>query len=265
MLTVRPRGFRWTTHVVVWALQLPVGLFYAYVQAALLQRWPWDSAPSLWLVLACLSLMVVAIAVHEAGHRFALNSTGRPSSMLIAPLGGMVRADDGLPLTAAVAAAGPAASIVLAAAAWALAAAVSGLGSTAEGLLRLLAWFSAVVGVLNMVPVFPLDGGQFVAALIRRAPERTRALVSCGHKAFSAAFAATLTVVQLIHVEYWTLAWEVLLLAALTLAATLALLVELDSAHRLGLGRFAFRWIVLGVVAGAATSWWLVAPVIRSA
>lgn len=197
----RSRGFRWTTHVVAWVLQLPVGLFYAYVAATSIQRWSWRSGPSPWLVLTCLSVMVIAIAVHEAGHRLALGSTGRPSSMLIGPLGGMVRADDGLPLTAAVAAAGPAASFVLAVAAWALAAVASGLGPTAEGLLRLLAWFSAVVGIVNMVPVFPLDGGQFVAALLRRAPERTGTLVSCGHKAFSAAFAGTLTVVQLVNVE----------------------------------------------------------------
>lgn len=184
--------------------------------------------------------------------------------MLVGPVGGMVRADDGLPLTATVAAAGPVASLVLAGAAWALANATSVLGSTAEGLLLLLARYSALVGIVNLVPVFPLDGGQIVAALLRRAPERKGTLVSCGHKAFSAALAATLTVVQLIHIEHWALAWDVLLLCALTLAAALALLVELDTAHRLGLGRFAYRWTVLGVVAGAATSWWLVAPVITS-
>ena len=135
----RPRhGFRWTTHLAVWTLQLPIALFFANSEAwrvgwSVSERFP-RSGPSPWLVFACLSLMLVAIATHEAGHRLALVSVGRPSSMLIAPLGGMVRADDGLAVTATVAAAGPVASLGLAATAWAVAHGVTGFAPT-TGLL----------------------------------------------------------------------------------------------------------------------------------
>ncbi|MGB0952420.1 MAG: site-2 protease family protein [Planctomycetota bacterium] len=123
-------------------------------------------------VLILLALLAVALLGHELAHALVAKRLGlRVIDITIWPLGGMARME-GLATSpqheALVAAAGPAANIGF-------------------GLILLLvpgpiaadaAWINLVLGLGNLLPAFPLDGGRILRAwLARRSPlvDATRA------------------------------------------------------------------------------------------
>jgi len=126
-----------------------------------------------WLLVTLLLLGVVLIA-HELGHALVARRLGlRVLDITIWPLGGMARLE-GLghrpEVEGLVALAGPAVNLLLA-----------GVASLLPGGL---AWqftlLNLVLGLGNLVPAFPLDGGRVLRAwLARRSPaaDATRAAV----------------------------------------------------------------------------------------
>ncbi|RJS47204.1 site-2 protease family protein [Nocardioides cavernaquae] len=110
----------------------------------------------------------LTILVHEASHAFASRHYGHPvDSITLHFLGGHTGVD-GAPRSAreefVMSVVGPIASLAVAGLAWLLSLAMP------DGLLWLtviiLAWANLVLGVFNLIPGLPLDGGRILKALV---------------------------------------------------------------------------------------------------
>lgn len=120
-------------------------------------------SPGFWLMAAAVWLMepdllaptFFAAAVHEAGHVAVLWAVGgRVEGFALGALGARLRMSGGLSYARElpVALAGPACSVLLA------------LGAAGAGWF-LTAGISLALGLFNLLPVLPLDGGRAVACL----------------------------------------------------------------------------------------------------
>lgn len=130
------------------------------------------SATSQLLVL--LAALGVSLLVHELAHALVARRLGlKVYDITIWPLGGMARMDglaDNPQLEAPVAAAGPAANLVLALLCWLIP------GTFADP----AAAINLVLGLGNLLPAFPLDGGRILRSWLARhapGPAATRAAV----------------------------------------------------------------------------------------
>jgi Zn-dependent protease/CBS domain-containing protein len=139
-----------------------------------------------------LGLVVVvlgSVILHEMAHGLAGFKRKLPQRMLVLlPIGGVTLMDDGSgqyrdpvgsPL---VALAGPVANLLLAAGAAAFAHfALAGMPLLsapyvdASNLLRSFVWINVFLGVINLVPAYPLDGGRLLRAAFARRMHPTRA------------------------------------------------------------------------------------------
>jgi Zn-dependent protease len=120
---------------------------------------------------------LITVMAHELGHALALRRFGVPADVNLSFLrpGAGARAASLPPLQRAIISlAGPAASLALGGAALAAVRACSPSGATAAAGLRYLAWINLGWGLVNLLPVFPLDGGHVLAAALDRAARRTR-------------------------------------------------------------------------------------------
>ncbi|HEX2903699.1 MAG TPA: M50 family metallopeptidase [Jatrophihabitans sp.] len=124
-------------------------------------------------LLALLFAVVIGLSVvlHELGHTAVSLLLGlRVKRIVVFLLGGVSELDgeSGRPRDEfAIAAAGPAASLLLGAGCWALSL-LPPTGSAAAVLLLLAAWSNVVIAVFNVLPGLPLDGGRLLQALIWR-------------------------------------------------------------------------------------------------
>ncbi len=130
-----------------------------------------DATSQLLVLLAALG---VSLLVHELAHALVARRLGlRVYDITIWPLGGMARMDglaDNPHLEAPVAAAGPVANLVVALICWLIP------GSTLDA----VAWINLVLGLGNLLPAFPLDGGRILRSWLARhapGPAATRAAV----------------------------------------------------------------------------------------
>jgi Zn-dependent protease/CBS domain-containing protein len=124
-----------------------------------------------WKYLAGLVIAIVyafTILVHEASHAFASRHYGHPvDSITLHFLGGHTGVD-GAPRSAreefVMSVVGPIASLVVAGIAWLLALVLP------DGLIWLtviiLAWANLVLGVFNLIPGLPLDGGRILKSFV---------------------------------------------------------------------------------------------------
>src|SRR5688572_22296131 len=113
-------------------------------------------------------LIVVALAfgsvlLHELGHAVVARQLGvRVAGIELHFFGGAAKMIE-LPRTAshevAIAAAGPAVSLVLAGLGL-------GLGAlTGVGLITMIGWINLAIGLFNLIPALPMDGGRILRAL----------------------------------------------------------------------------------------------------
>jgi Zn-dependent protease/CBS domain-containing protein len=113
-------------------------------------------------------LLYASVLVHELAHSLVARSYGLPvRRILLNPLGGISEIEREAPTPGrefAVAGAGPALSLVLAAIGWGLAQAAP-YGVTGA-LIRQLVVANIIVGVFNLLPGLPLDGGRMLRAVI---------------------------------------------------------------------------------------------------
>lgn len=113
-------------------------------------------------------LLALSLLLHELSHAWMSQYFGIPVRSITLHFIGGVTAIDGEPATPkqefAISAVGPVTSLGVGAAAWAL------LQVTPDGLLSyvvgLLAYANIAVGVLNLVPGMPLDGGRVLRAAV---------------------------------------------------------------------------------------------------
>ena len=125
----------------------------------------------IWSVLTVCAFFA-CVVIHELGHSFAARRYGvGVRRILLMPIGGMAEFDS-LPREPSkelvITIAGPAVNFVLAALLWWP---VNQLPQnimfySAQGLLFQLLWANLVMGVFNLVPVFPMDGGRIFRALL---------------------------------------------------------------------------------------------------
>lgn len=128
-------------------------------------------------------LLLVSVLVHEAAHALAARWRGHPVSRIVADVWGGHTVYDSTrsspTTTALVALVGPLSNLVLAAVVWGLRSVST--NETAQTLLGIVAFANLLVGLFNLLPGLPLDGGQIVSALVWRATgSKGRGLVAAG-------------------------------------------------------------------------------------
>ena len=113
-------------------------------------------------------LLYVSVLVHELSHSMVARGYGLPVRRIVLwPLGGVSEIDREAPTPGrefAIAAAGPALSLVLGGIGWGLYQ-VANTG-IAGALIRQLVFANIIVGLFNLLPGLPLDGGRMLRAVI---------------------------------------------------------------------------------------------------
>lgn len=146
--------------IVSWALGSSTGPFHAV-----------DVSPGMRVVLAIVTalLFFISVLLHELAHSLVARSQGIPvREIRLFIFGGAsnLTEEPKAPLPAAwLAFAGPLTSIVLALLC-AFAAMQVGITAPAGVVFAYLATANAIVGVFNLLPAFPMDGGRVLQAII---------------------------------------------------------------------------------------------------
>jgi len=116
------------------------------------------------------------VLLHELGHAFAARRYGiRTRDITLMPIGGLARMD-AMPekpyQELVVALAGPAVNFLLAALYWGTISPITELARLNDltwgggHFLEKLAWANLAMGVFNLVPAFPMDGGRVLRSLL---------------------------------------------------------------------------------------------------
>jgi Zn-dependent protease len=120
------------------------------------------------VAVAFVVLLYLSVLVHELSHSVVARSYGLPvRRILLHPLGGVSEIEREAPTPVrefAVAGAGPALSLALGAVGWGLAQLVP--DGVTGALIRQLMFANIIVGLFNLLPGLPLDGGRMLRAVI---------------------------------------------------------------------------------------------------
>lgn len=162
----------------------------AGVPAEGLSGTPWS-----WGLLLALALFA-SVLVHELAHSlYAVSHGGKVRSITLLMIGGVSEVTE-MPhrpaQEALMALVGPLISLTIGAACLALLRATTGLGShDVRFALFYLGQLNLVLGVFNLLPAFPMDGGRILRALLVRSRGQTRAtqLAAAVGKVFAVIFA----------------------------------------------------------------------------
>lgn len=148
----------------------------AYVHASFLLLVAWaawaayqGAGTGLAALLGVVFLLGVfgSVLLHEFGHALTARRYGiRTRRIVLWPMGGVAQLEEN-PQTPkqelVIALAGPAVNFAIAAALWAV---VNVVGLPAYGLLASLMVANLTLGVFNLVPAFPMDGGRVLRAFL---------------------------------------------------------------------------------------------------
>jgi len=114
-------------------------------------------------------LLYVSVLVHELSHSVVARGFGLPvRRILLYPLGGFSEIEQDPPTPGReflVSAAGPLISLALAAAGWGVLATMHP-GGLPGLLIQQLVWANVLVGLFNLLPGLPLDGGRMLRAVV---------------------------------------------------------------------------------------------------
>src|SRR4029077_3158509 len=120
-------------------------------------------------------LLYVSVLIHELSHSRVARSYGLPVRRILRyPLGGFSEIEREPPTPGReflVSAAGPAMSVALAAGGYGLMHVVAP-DTVAGTLVSQLRWANLIVGLFNLLPGLPLDGGRMLPAVIWELPGR---------------------------------------------------------------------------------------------
>lgn len=168
----------------IFGIPVSVDLTFLIVAALLSSSWT-GGEPS--LLLLGIGVVVFSILIHELGHAFVFRSLGAAPSIRLTGFGGLTSAHStgrGWPRWGQLVAtaAGPAAGFLLAGVAWTLQRTLPVPNLMTLIALEVFVYLNVLWSALNLLPIFPLDGGQLLRELLRlfrrRNPERTSVLVS---------------------------------------------------------------------------------------
>lgn len=163
---------------------LTVGLFALVFTPSVRVRAPWLGAGSTFVVAAVLGVvLLLSVLVHELAHGLTARARGLTVHEFALTLIGGHTAFGGriTPVTEGlVAVVGPVANLLLALAMWLGAQAVDPAGLAAL-VLYAGAYSNAFVGLFNLIPGLPMDGGQVLESIIWRATgDRRRGTLAAG-------------------------------------------------------------------------------------
>ena len=135
--------------------------------------WAIPQPAQLWGHLVLAGVLFVSVLLHELGHAFAARTFGiTTQEVVLFPLGGMTIMETATVRPFAelmIAAGGPLVNIVLAltlgVVAWV----------TQAQLIWLAAALNVALGVLNLIPAYPMDGGRVLRAVLAEAFGAARA------------------------------------------------------------------------------------------
>ena len=161
---------------------IEIGIHYTWIFAFALITWslaagffpilyPGWSTGTYWLVGAVASaLLFVSVLVHEMAHSLVAVSRGIPvESITLFIFGGVsgLRAEARDPRDELlIAGVGPASSLLLAGFFFLLFVALRGAPEQVTALLGYLALINGLLGVFNLLPGFPLDGGRLLRGAV---------------------------------------------------------------------------------------------------
>ena len=132
--------------------------------------------PFVWGLLLSLTLFV-SILIHELAHSLVARKQGTEvQSITLMALGGVsqLRGEVRPETEAWMSAVGPLASLGLAALSYGAFALLT-LPPEAAAVLLVIAWMNLALGVFNLLPAFPMDGGRMLRGLLVRRIGRSRA------------------------------------------------------------------------------------------
>jgi Zn-dependent protease len=139
------------------------------------QGWNDTGMPGLWWSATDFFLIFGSVLLHELGHSFMGMRLGvGVRRILLMPIGGMAQFES-IPKSPVqeflITAAGPAVNFAIIAALWFFVDFPAGWDSemgpvTLAGVARLLFRANLVLGIFNLYPAFPMDGGRILRALL---------------------------------------------------------------------------------------------------
>lgn len=125
-----------------------------------------------YMAFAYALLLLISVLVHELAHALTAKIYGWPTQKIVLNLWGGHTQFENFTATPArsviVALAGPAANLVLAGGAWVVLSAAS-MGTVAGILTNIFMWANFVIGIFNVLPGLPLDGGRIVESAVWKA------------------------------------------------------------------------------------------------
>ena len=153
---------------------IPVRLHASLLLFLPLFAWTFVSAGTglvgiLWGCVYAVALFA-CIVLHELGHSLVARRQGAIIlDILLLPIGGVARIAGMSPRPRdefAVAAAGPAVSLALGAAGWLAAPFLVNLNLYLGIVADSLGWMNLWLGLFNLIPAYPMDGGRIFRALL---------------------------------------------------------------------------------------------------
>jgi stage IV sporulation protein FB len=160
---------------------IPVSIHPSALVVVLLLGWV-SGFTRVDLMAIWVGVVLVSLIVHELGHALTARSMGSEVSIELNGLGGLTRwtaPTGGLTpgRNALVAAAGSASGFALAGAVWLGREILGPFAGMGEQTVLILLYVNVVWGLLNWLPVRPLDGGHLLVSFLARvAPERGAAI-----------------------------------------------------------------------------------------
>jgi len=168
--------------------------------------------------LALVGVIFGSVVLHELGHALVARGAGIPAKgIILLPIGGVTILDESQSIPDAsktwqrdvrIAAAGPFVNLFIAGvSAAAIAAVIPNFAFLAKplvhsgNLLRSLVWSNVYLGLFNLLPAYPMDGGRVLRALFTRQMDpiqATQRAVRIGH-----AFAILFMMVGMLMSNWW--------------------------------------------------------------
>jgi Zn-dependent protease len=138
----------------------------------LLEQNPALGISAYYMAFAYALLLLISVLVHELAHALTAKIYGWPTQKIVLNLWGGHTQFENFTATPArsviVALAGPAANLVLAGGAWVVLSNTS-MGTVAGILTNIFMWANFVIGIFNVLPGLPLDGGRIVESAVWKA------------------------------------------------------------------------------------------------
>jgi Zn-dependent protease len=125
-----------------------------------------------WSLASWIAVVLVSVLLHELGHALAFRYFGQSPSIELHGMGGHTRGSAGLTpgQDIIVSLAGPALGLVLGGLIYAVSYFVPAVHSSqyVSVVIGDLIWVNVGWGVLNLLPILPLDGGRVLIAVLRQ-------------------------------------------------------------------------------------------------